>query len=889
MSGMRRVFQFPSRTARHIERDVDDELQFHLEMRTEALVAIGCLHAEARAQALREFGDLDDARRSISAMDRGTEAIYQRRDLVSDLAYDFRYSLRKLRRSPGFAAALIATLALGIGATTAIFSVVNGVLLEPLPYAKADRIVRLYPIDAKGERQSVTQPNYRDWAQRLHDFAALAIFHPPYKVTVTGLGEPLKANFCVVSRDFFAVFSTRPELGRPFSDEETRYGGPRAAIVSDAFWRQHLGGSRSALGRRMTIEGQLYSIVGVMPAAMNYPAANDVWVPTELFQESTSRTSGGWAAIGRARDGESMVEVARSLSQVSRHMKSQYGDETNMSDARVIPLHDQIVGNVRTPLLVLLVASAALLLIAIANAVNLLVARLALRQGELAVRVAIGATQGRLTRQLLVEALTLSLTGGVVGIAFAGIATRQLVQLDGANIPRAGNVHVDMRVLVFAAAVSLLTALVLGLLAAWHAARRDVRETLSAHARSSTGNTARIRSALVVAQMASTVVLLVGAGVLGRSFLQLMSVKPGFRTNHLLIVDASPDLSGAELAAFEQRLLDRLRVLPGVVAVGGAAGVPLAGSAPDGTYLLLKSVAEAPPAYSAPLWKTPGRSGSANYARVEGEFFNAMGIPVLQGRAFGTGDSPNAPHVAVINAAFAHSAWPNADPIGKVVEFGNMDGNMKPFTIVGVVGDTHDDGLASAPTPTLYAYMPQRLSGWAPTIVVQTSANPTAMIAPMRRILGELGPTLAPEFQTMDHVVSASVADRRFMLLLIFAFGGSALLMSTLGVYSVVSYLVAQRTPEIGVRVALGAQRVDVVRLILSEGGRLAAVGIVVGVGGSLLLTRLLRGLVFGVSVTDPVAYTAVIALLIVVALIASYIPALRAARVDPIAVIRAT
>jgi putative ABC transport system permease protein len=883
----RRLFGFPWRTARRISEDVDDELAFHLDMRTNALVEMGRDRAEARAQALREFGDLDDARRSIGAMDRGTEAAYRRNDMLNDFSLDVRYALRKVRRAPAFAAAVIGTLVLGIGATTAIFSVVNGVLLEPLAYPRSDRIVRLFPLSATGERNSASQPTLHDWSAGVNDFAALAIFHPAYKSTVTGAGEPLNANVSQVSHDFFAVFGTRPAIGRLFSDEETRYGGPRAVIVSDAFWRRALGASPSAIGRRLTIEGDLYSIVGIVPPVMSYPASNDVWIPVELSPENPSRTTGGWGMVGRIRDGESVAQVARDVSRLARRLKVQFGAETTTSDAQVIPLRDQMVGNVRTPLLVLLAASAVLLIIAIANAVNLLVARLALRQGELAVRVALGATQTRLMGQLVVEALILSVTAGLIGLSLAAFGVHAMMHLDGIAIPRAGDVHVDARALAFAATISLAAALLLGLLAAWHAARRDVRQTLSANGRSSTGGSLRVRRTLVIAQMASTVVLLAGAGVLGRSFLKLMAVSPGFRVDHLLIVDAASNLSGPELALFEQRLLNRLRAQPGVSAVGGAIGVPLAGGAPDGGYVLLDNPAEAPTKYDPALWHTPGRTGSANFARVEGDFFKAMGIPLLRGRDFGPMDTPGAPHVAVVNAAFAKMAWPNADPLGRLVEYGNMDGNMRPFTVVGVVGDAHDDALASPPTPTLYAYQPQRQSGWAPTIVIQTAADPGAMIASVRRIIHEVGPSIAPEFRTMDHVLSASVADRRFILMLIATFSGTALLLATLGVYSVVAYLVEQRRREIGVRVALGASRGMIVGLVMRQGAWLALIGVAIGVVGARAATGLLEGMMYGVSPNDPIAFGGVVGLLIGVGLLASYVPAMRATRVNPVDVLR--
>jgi predicted permease len=447
-------------------------------------------------------------------------------------------------------------------------------------------------------------------------------------------------------------------------------------------------------------------------------------------------------------------------------------------------------------------------------------------------------------------------------------------------------------VLAFTIGLSVVLALALGVIAAWRTARRDVRDALSASPRAVAGGLggAGMRRAMVVGQLALTVVLLVGAALLGRSFARLLQVNPGFTTEHVAVVEASPTIEDRlQRLAYYNSLIDRVSALPGVIAAGASTGVPIASSPPDGTYLLLDGPVDS---MSFDAWRTfpPSRKGNANYAVVDGDYFAALGIPLLEGRLFDSGDRADTRPAGIVSASFAAQSWPGQDPLGKVVEFGNMDGDTRSFTVVGVVGDVHDSGLAAAPPPTFYAFYPQRLqTQWPLTLVVRTRNDPSSVIAAIRHVVHELRPDVAVRAGTIDRVVATSLGDRRFTLFIVAGFATTALLLATLGVYSVLSYLVAQRTREIGVRVALGAQRGDVVRLVVGEGARLALVGVGVGVIGSLLLTRLLRGLVFGVSTTDPAAFGGVVALLTAVAVVAAYVPARRASRVDPMDVLRST
>ena len=816
---------------------------------------------------------------------------------METLRRDLRYVARSFARSPGFFLLTVLTLALGVGATSAIFSVVNGVLLQPLPYPQSERIVQLFQLTKSGQRNSITQPNFIDWHAQSRRFSALSLSTPSNTSTVNGLSEPVRARATYVSRDFFAVFATRPILGRTFRDDESSTAEPTTAVISAGFWRKNLGGDQNAIGKRITVGSSLVTIVGVMPAAMDYPTGNEIWMPHEP-DPASGRTSGGYRAIGRLKPGVTLEQARQDMSALSRRMKQQYGDETGMSDAETVTLHEQLVGKVRGTLLVLLGASAFLLLISCANVVNLLVARMTIRRSEIGLRLALGASRGRLSQQFMTETAVLSFVGAIGGVALAAIGVRVLLAMQPASIPRAGDVHVNGPVMLFALGLSVVTAIAMGLLTAWHGTRGDLRESLSASTRTQSGGTssAQIRQALVISQMALTVVLLVGAGLLARSFVQLLQVNPGYRTQHAVLLDAAiPYEDGPEGAqrrvAFYNGLISELRAIPGVTKVGAVTGFPLVGGGSDGGFLIMSRPDEPLRMEDYPiLSKDPKRSGQANWMVVDGDYFDAMNIPVLNGRVFNSGDTPEATHVAVISASLAKSKWPNESPIGKIIQFGNMDGDLRPFTVVGVVGDVRDQNLATDPTPTFYAYLPQRpRHGNVLHMVMQTAGDPTSVMASARAAVRRLRPDIPPVLRTMETIVSTSISDRKFVLVLVGVFGGAALLLATLGVYSVVSYLVTQRRQEIGVRIALGAQRADVLGLVLRQGAMLAVIGIVVGGIGALFLTRLLKGLVFGVSTTDPIAFGGVVGLLIAVALIASWLPARRATRVDPMNVLRSS
>ena len=812
---------------------------------------------------------------------------------------DIRFAFRTLSRAPFFTIIALLTLALGIGATTAIFTVVDGVLLRPLPYPEPQRIVRLWEVGAKGGHMNFSDPEFEDMQAQTRSFTSLAKANDWGTVSVTAGNEAVRARSAAVSKDFFRTMGVHPLRGRFFGPDEQREGGTPAVVVSYGFWRSALGGAPINSGLTLTFDGKVFGVVGVAPPELDYPAGTELWAPAELFGRRPSRTAHNWPVLARLAPGVTLAQARADADNIARRLQQQYGDATDMVGAAMIPLREQMVGHLKPALLILLGASGVLLLIACANVVNLMMARMAAREGEYALRLALGASRTRLVQQFVAESLVLAVGGGILGVVLAAVGVRALLAMQSGNIPRAADVQVSWTVLAFALGVSVTAALTMGILTAWRAGRGNLRAALaeSQRTQAGAGATMRLRGALVVAQVAATIVLLVGAGLLGRSFIKLLEVNPGFRTQSSLVLDISLPSGGShdsvwatQTAGFYDELMGRLRAIPGVHEVGGVTVLPLGDdNGGDGTFLIVNSAEEQfdMEAFER-MARDPSRTGNAYYRVASGGYFRAMGVPLLKGRLFDERDTRESPHVAVISESLAKKRWPDENPLGKVIQFGNMDGDVHPFTIVGIVGDVREAGLASEPLPTFYADYRQR--PWVASsfnLVMQGNVETASVIAAARRAVQDLRPDVPPRFRTIETVVSTSVADRRFTLLLIGVFGASALLLATLGVYGVISYLVAQRRQEIGVRIALGAQSADVVKLVLRQGALLAAIGIAVGAIAALALTRLIRGLLFGVSTTDPLAFGAVILCMLAVALLASFIPARRAAGIAPMSILR--
>lgn len=814
---------------------------------------------------------------------------------MNSLFQDLRHALRQFGRAPGFAAVAIGTLALGIGATTALFSVVHGVLLRPLPYPEPDRIVRVFEVGSGGTRSTnMSDPNFADLYERSRSFAGLAKFQS-WDESVAGGSEPARVVLASVSRDFFQIMGVQPLLGRTFHADEHREGAAPAVLVSEAFWQRYLDGDPDLSGRTLKSGDEVAAVVGVMPRGFAFPDGADIWRPRELLGLTPSRTALNSRVVGRLADGVFLERARADVRGIARRLKTELGDDTWMADAAVVPLHEEMVGRTRPALLLLLGASGFLLLIACANVVSLLLARLTARRGELAVRIALGAGRGRLVRQLLTESLFLSLTGGALGVLVARWGVDLLLGLETGNLPRLAEIRVEGSALVFALAVSVLVAVGLGLVAAWRAIRDGVQGTLGGGQRTQTrAGSARLRGALIVSQVALTLVLLVGAGLLGRSLLRLLAVDPGFRTDGAVVMNLSlpwpeDDAEAIRLGSFHEEVLARLEAIPGVDEVGGVNLLPLASSGWNGTFLVVNHPAEVTDFEGFKnLSKDPERTGEAEFRIASEDYFRAMSIPLLRGRPFDRGDSADAEHVAVISQSLAATQWPDEDPIGKLIQFGNMDGDLTPFRVVGVVGDVRSTSLESEPRPTFYAFYRQRPSRTAGfSFVIQGAPDPSAVISQARSIVRELAPEVPPDFRTLEQLFADSLTEHRFQLLLLGIFGATALLLAVAGIYGVISFHVALRTQEIGVRMALGATGENVIRLVVRRGLLLAALGVTLGLAGALAVTRLMRGLLYGVTATDPITFLVVPLVLVTATVLACTLPAWRAARVDPMTALR--
>ncbi|HUF30266.1 MAG TPA: ABC transporter permease, partial [Gemmatimonadaceae bacterium] len=740
-------------------------------------------------------------------------------------------------RTPGFAAVTVLTLAVGIGSATAIFSVVQGVLLSPLPYPDPDRIVQLWQVNEGGAQNSVSDPNFSDFHERTTAFAALAQYQSEV-FSVTGGSEPVRAVASRVSRDFFDAIGVHPAAGRSFAPDEQQEGGPGAVIVSHGFWQRALGGDPRVAERTLNFNDRVHAVVGVMPRGFDFPANTDMWMPREQAPVLPSRTAHNWRVVGRLKQGATIEQAQSQAGTVARELKEQLGDDTWMIDASVVPMREQMVNRVRSALLLLLGASGLLLLIAAANVVNLLLARATAREGELALRLALGANRIRLTKMFIAESIILGILGGALGVLLATWGVAALISIEPGNLPRVNEIGVNGWVLAFAILLSLITALSLGFAVVARAMSGARTHSLVSGRRTGGGgaSSGRVRGALVAAQVALTVVLLVGATLLGRSFLQLLAVDPGFRTRDAVLMTlALPyptnDSEAARLTTFHDALLERVASIAGVQQVGGANDLPMSGNDPNGTFAILTSVEELEQITDLrALLSDPTRVGEAAYRVATAGYFSAMQIPLVRGRMFDDRDAPGAPHVAVISETLERRRWPDEDPIGKVIEFGNMDGDLTPMTVVGIVADVHEYGLDRPPEAILYGNARQRSRASATfTVVMAGSGDRAAITAAARRIVRELRPDVPPRFMMIEELVSGSVAPRRFNLILLGAFSGAALLLALMGIYGVTSYSVAQRTQEIGIRMALGAPNEGVVGLVVGRSVRSAALGLLIG------------------------------------------------------------
>jgi predicted permease len=856
-------------------------------MRTRELVDQGWTTDAARIEARRQFGNLDDARAYCRQRDHRRGQRHMQRELFGELRQDLAFAFRALRRAPGFTLVAVLTLALGIGANTAIFSVVRGILLRPLPFEDPERLVAVPAVYKGAHQPSVSPANAYDWRDQNRSFTSLAVVDDRSAV-LTGSGDPEQLRGADVSADFFGILGVRPLLGRSvFTPGEADWPGAKSVIVSETLWRTRFGSDSTFIGQSLTLDNERYQVVGVVPAASAYPSgATMLWFPFTYDPAQLARSRGAWylRVIARLKPGVTLEQANIDMAGIGRRLEQEYPNNNTGLGAAVVPLREWITGSITRPLYVLLGGVGFVLLIACANVANLLLVRGTARGGELAVRAAMGAGRGRLVRQLVTESLVLSLAGAGAGLAFAALGTRLLVKAAPASIPRLDAVQVDGLVLGFTLLVAGLTGVLFGILPARLMVRPDLARTLREGGRSGMQRVGghRARTALVVAEVALSVMLLAGAGLLIRSFTRLMDVDPGFRTEGSVSFAVSlPDAKYAEperQAVFVSTLLERLGAIPGVQSAGAGLGMPLTSFSFNFSF----DVAGRPPA-------GPGEGASSEVRIATPDYFPAMGISIVKGRGFTADDRAGGQRVLLLTETAAQRFFPNEDPLGKHVTFGwGRKGRRLAGEIVGVVGDVKQSSLANATLPQFWAVFDQWPVSW-PTIVLHGTRDLDAIVADARLVVRDLDPDLAlSQVKTLDTIVAESVAQPRFYMVLLVAFAAVALVLSGIGIYGVIAYLVGQRAREIGIRIALGASQGRVMRMIVREGTVMTAAGIGLGLLGALALTQLMGALLFGVAPTDPLTYTAVTLVLAAVALAACCLPALRAARVDPAQTMRA-
>jgi len=805
---------------------------------------------------------------------------------------DLRFSLRQLRKSAGFALVAVFTLALGIGASIAIFSVVDAVLLRPVPYPEPHRIVELRELDEQGRSMPFADPNVDDLQRQSRSFDGIARYNAGLDA-VAGGSEPVRTMACAASTDFFRVLGVKPLLGRVFASSTAEEN--EGVVVSYGFWKQSLGGRRDLAGATLRLEDHTFAIIGVLPVGVEFPPNVEVWFPASIYPRNNYRTAHNWSVIARLREGVSAAQAQAEIGAIGQQLKRAYRTETDATSFGLTPLRERMVRNARGLLLVLAGAVALLLVIACSNVANLLLVRTTTRRKEIALRAALGASRWQLTRQFAVETLVLTLTAAALGILLAFWSVPLLVGVYHGKLPHIGAIGVDAKVLGFALTVSLLLGLILSLVPALQVSHTNLQTGLGEAGRGAAGGrcASRTRSFLVVAQIAMTLILLIGAGLLGRSFQRLLAVNPGFQTESAVAMSVSQPYPAAptdrrRLALVYQRLLERFHELPGVLAVGGVNSLPMTNEGANGTFIIEDGAA--PPKTMDELNKEfstlagSGRLGDADFQVASAGYFAAMRIPLLRGRVFLESDGPDSPQVALVNQTFVRRHWPNEDPIGKQLEYGGMDGDLRLLHVVGVVADVHDAALDAQPRPMVYVdYLQRPGQAAAFAFVLRGRGKPADWISTMRREARAVDPTMPTDFRTLEQLVSSSLDDRRFSMVMVGFFAGAALLLAMVGLYGIMAYITSQRTREIGIRMALGAQRNDMLRLVIRQSFALVLTGLVLGIVGALGGTRLLGTLLYGISGTDFTTFLAVVLLLSGAALLASFIPARRAAKVDPI------
>jgi predicted permease len=883
-----------SRLLHHRKQDaqLDAELRFHIEQQTAENIAAGMNTYEARRSALAQFGGLE----YIKEETRDARGVH----FLETLVQDIRFALRMLRRSPGFTAVAVLTLALGIGANTALFSVVNGVLLNPLPYPHPNEIVTVVNFDPQYGEGGPSYPDFLDWVRDNRTFSSLAAYQED-SFNLIGQTDAQRVNAMRVSASFFPLLGVNPVLGRNFSRAEDELNGAPAVILSGGFWKTKFGSAPDIVGKTLNLDGTDYTVIGVLPANFYFCCENiyfrlgDIYVPLGADKNPFMRDRKihpGIYAVGRIEDGVTVAQARADMAGVAHDLAATYPEADKDRGIAVTPLKRELVQDTQPFLLVLLAAVGFVLLIACVNIANLLLARSAGRAREFAIRAALGAGQGRVIRQLLTESLLLAFTGGALGLLLASWGTHAALSVLPSTLPRANDVRIDPRVLLFTLIISVVAGILFGLAPALKTSHPDLRETLKEGGRGASGARYRTQGVFVIVEMALAVVLLVGAGLTIRTLIRLWSVNPGFDPNNVLTFEVGfPPARADGIAGLDRptlrQLTDKIASVPGVSAAALVMNeaLPING-APD-----------------LPFW-VEGRPKPANENSMPDavwylagpDYLKVMHIPVLRGRFLTTQDDANSPEVCVIDENFARRYFGTQDPVGKRL---NLDLFLKgQFEIVGVVGHVKQSGLDESGSDALNSefytsalQLPDaavKAFGSSTEYIVRTQGSPDAITGAIRQAVRDFNSkAVVFDTDTMVHIVSHSLAARRFAMILLIVFAVIALLLSNIGIYGVISYIAGQRTHEIGIRMALGAQRFEVLKIVLGQGARFALIGIALGLAAAAGLTRLMTSILYGVSSTDPLTFVGVAAVLTLVALLACYIPARRAMRVDPMVALR--
>ena len=857
-----------------MEHELDEEMQFHLDRDIEQKVRSGMTPEDARYAALKSFGRFEQSKEECRSA-RGV-------GLVENILRDVSYSIRVLLKNYAFTIVVILTLALGIGANTAIFSFANGILLRPLPYPQSDRLAVLDETALKRgiDSMSVSYPNFLDWREQNTVFEDIGAHYGTSRFSLIGAGEPIVIRGSYISHGLLEILRVSPQLGRTFTANEDRPEEDNVVILGHDLWQRSFGGDPNIIGQKITISNRARTVIGVMPRGFRFPEISEIWVPLALSTKTFTRTDHGISAIARLKDGVSFSEAQAEMNNIAARIEQQNPVTNEGLGVKVTSLHENLSGDYREALLILLGVVGCVLLVACVNVANLMLARATARQKEFALRAALGAGRWRIMHQLLIESLLLAIVGGALGFALSLWALHVLLAAIPIQLPFWMDFGVDLRVLGFTAAITLLTAFIFGGVPALQTSRVDLNDTLKEGGRGSAGIRARARNLLVVTEIALSLILLVGAGLMIQSLLRLQRVNIGLDARNVLtatvILPRAKYSEDEQRATFFKQLVERVRSLPGVQAAAATATLPLSGGN-WGRSLTVEGYPVLP----------VGQAPMIQHTVVTPGYFRTMGISLLAGRDFTDADAKGSPDVTIVDERLAREYWPNDTPIGKRVRFGPPEDNEPWHTVIGVVSAVRHQRVQEDTRKSVYLpHLKMPVTGMS--LVARTSSDPKDLVAAIRREVAQLDRDLpVSEIATMEEVVAESIWQPRLYATLFTVFAGGALILALIGIYGVMAFLVQTRTHEIGVRMALGATARDVFKLIVGRGMKLTAIGVVVGVGGAIGLTRLMHSLLFNTSATDPITFILISVLLSLAAFFACYIPARRAAKVDPLVALR--